>query len=342
MTISKNIITRRQLLKTLGTTTAFLLLPTFPAPLMARKSKRKKKKNKSTVTEIYKGKRGTTIYLKLQKAPFPFKGEPYKDSTTIVFVPHHYRVLDNKVDTVVHFHGHNTTAIKAKKQHQLREQFNDSKQNGILVIPQGPVNAKDSCGGKLDKKDGLLDFLGDLRKTLQSKKISKQLGKARIPKKARIGMLCLSSHSGGYRVAAKCLKHGGFNVNEVWLFDSLYGEVETFKKWVVDRKKKAGKERHKIVSYHGGGRPQKNGNKLMKLLKKNGVDVLYEKKEGDLTRAQLTKARAVFIKTAINHRDLTHKYNNLRDCLFASVLKRRLKSKWFKDKHKKRKLEKRK
>lgn len=287
------------------------------------------------VEDIEAGKRGTTITLSLTQSMFPAPGARWRDPTTLVFVPAHYRVLDDqRVDTVVHFHGHNTTAADAMKKHHLREQLVDSRQNAILVLPQGPVRAVDSSGGKLDRPGGFARFLGELRGALQRSEVGKALGEARIPGGARIGTVCVSAHSGGFGVTARCLKHGGFDVNEVYLFDALYGEVPTYLEWVLARRSQSGaRERHKLISYYGGGKPRSNSLALIESLEQAGVPVLHEEKEGQLSRAEITKGRAVFIRTAIDHSRLTYQSNALRDCLHASSLRRRLASDWFADKH---------
>ncbi len=286
------------------------------------------------VEDIEAGRRGTTLTLSLPASMFPAPGSKWRDPTTLVFVPSHYRVLDDqKVDAVVHFHGHNTTAADAMKKHQLREQLDDSRQNAILVMPQGPVRAVDSSGGKLDRPGGFARFLGEVRGALQRREVSTALGAAQIPGGARIGAVCVSAHSGGFGVTARCLKHGGFDVNEVYLFDALYGEVAAYLEWVLARRGQSGaRERHKLISYYGAGKPRTNSLALIKSLEAAGVDVLHEEKEGQLSRAEITKGRAVFIRTSIDHSRLTYQSNALRDCLHASSLKRRLASDWFADK----------
>lgn len=289
---------------------------------------------KLVVEDIEAGKRGTTITLSLAHAMFPAPGSKWTDATTRVFVPSHFRVLaDQRVDAVIHFHGHKTTALAAMKKHQLREQLDDSRQNAILVLPQGPVNAVDSSGGKLDKPDGLARFLAELRGALQRPEIARALGPAHVPAAARIGMVCVSAHSGGFGVTARCLKHGGHDISEVYLFDALYGEVAAYLEWVLERRDRtAARERHKLVSYYAGGKPKTNSLALIEQLRARKIAVLHEQREGQLSRAELTKARAVFIGTAIDHSRLTYQSNALRDCLFASGLHRRLESDWFRAK----------
>ena len=298
---------------------------------------------RARVTRMSRGKRGTTIYLELRHGPFPCPGKPYKDSTTIVFVPHHYRVMDDyALDVLVHFHGHNTTAARAMERHQLREQFHDSKQNALLVMPQGPINAASSSGGKLERPGGLERFLAEVRRALQQRRVARRLGRAHIPRRARVSKLCLSAHSGGYHVVARCLKHGGYNVNEVFLFDALYGDVRFFRDWVLERKGKKGDERHKLVSFYNTHSRVRQGNmRLLREFSRAKIKCLHETKEGTLPREEFTRGRVIFIKTRVSHNGLTHRHNNLRDCLFASCFTRRLRSRWFDKKGRARKIDKR-
>ncbi|MBL9100205.1 MAG: hypothetical protein JNL82_04550 [Myxococcales bacterium] len=293
------------------------------------------------VQAIDQGRRGTTITLALEHGMFPAPGKRYQDATTLVFVPGHFRVMDDqKVDAVVHFHGHRTTAGEAMVRHQLREQLDDSRQNAILVMPQGPVRRSDSSGGNLDKPGGFQKFLGEVRSALQGPAVAEALGPSRLPHAARIGMVCVSAHSGGFGVTARCIKHGGFNIAEVYLFDALYGEVAAFADWVGERRDQQGAERHKLVCYYTGGKVRSNSLTLLRELRRQGIDALHEEREGQLSRAQITRARAVFIKTR-DHMRVTYKSNSLRDCLYASGLKRRLESDWFANKDEQRAIERR-
>ena len=298
---------------------------------------------KSRVVDVERGKTGVTLKLELEEGPYPGPGGPWTDPTTWVYVPHHFRALGNRIDAVLHFHGHGSIAYDSMKLHQLREQLNDSRQNAILIVPQGPIRAKSSRFGKLDHKRGLLSFLTDLRKTLQTRPARRALRDARIRGSTRIGMLCLSAHSGGYYAASRCAAVGGYDVNEIWLFDSLYGEVDTYRDWIAARRRtRKMRKRHKLVSYYAGGKVASANKALMRELDKLKIDYIHGKegkKRGELTRAQITRARAVFIQSRLSHGGVTHDLNNLRDCLYASCLKRRLKSDWFKDKNKQRRLE---
>jgi hypothetical protein len=279
---------------------------------------------------------GTTLYFALDQAPFPCPGQPYHDKTVVVFMPRHYRLPRNqRLDLVLHFHGHYNSAANAVREMQLREQLVDSRQNALLVAPQGPLNAQDSGGGKLEKDLGLLKFLTEVRQELQSPAASKALGQQAVPRSARVGRLIISAHSGGYKVTAACLEKGGFDVSEVYLFDALYAESDVFRDWVLARAGQKKLPRHKLVSYYtdNGGTLAQN-RALLAELRRRGVRALHEEKEGTLTRDQLTHGAAIFIHTGQQHSGSTWRSNGLRDCLYASCLERHLKSDWFDERKK--------
>ncbi|MCA9516551.1 MAG: hypothetical protein KC635_16535 [Myxococcales bacterium] len=289
-------------------------------------------KDKPKLRDCYDGRRGKTLYLDLDSAPFPDGKSRYKDPTVIVFVPDYFRVHDDmRVDTIVHFHGYRDTADAAMKRHQLREQLYDSKQNAIIVFPQGAVNARDPDFGKLDKPGGYLAFLTELRKTLQTPTIQAKLGASGIPGRARIGKTVLSAHSGGFLAVANCVEHGGYDVNEVYLFDALYGRAEVFADWVAATyfQKGSALEKRKIVSYYSDAPTVAESKRLMRMFDKLGIEYAHEQHEGTISRRTLSQSRAIFIKTDVSHQGVTYRNNALRDCLYASGLKRYLRSEWF-------------
>jgi hypothetical protein len=277
--------------------------------------------------------RGITLAVDLDNAPFPAPGAPYQDRTVFVFIPEYFPPpRDGKVSMVVHFHGHNTTAERAMAAHELREQLYDSKQNAILVVPQGPVFAPDSSCGKLETPGGLARMLSELIGA----------GAARLGPDPRVGTVCLSAHSGGYHAAAMSIRHGGVAVNEVYLFDALYAEQDTFRDWVIAGMGRPMRQRHKLVSYYGAGASTESESQhLLQALERAGVRCAFEKVEGTLSREELTLSEAVFIRTSLSHNGVTHELNALRDCLYASGLRRRLRTAWFDAKDRARTLERR-
>ncbi len=271
---------------------------------------------------------GTTFDLSLQHAPFPSPAGVYTDDTVLAFVPKHYRLPKSRgVDVVVHFHGHTTTAKTAIVQHKLREQLRESRQNAVLVVPQGPVNAADGDFGKLMARGGLDRMLTELRAVLATTKASDALGDASLDGADRGGRKLLSAHSGGYRATAACLRDEKADVREVFLFDALYDEVETFRDWIA-----AAPKRRKIIAYYVGGKPRELSLRLASELEAKGVEVHRESNGTRLSRAELTRGRAVFLEGHATHGTAPFEEHALRDCLFASCLRGRGSEKWFADK----------
>ena len=305
----------------------------LPAPALAAGSR---------VARLVTDARGITATLELEHAPFPASSAGYTDPTVLVFIPHHHRVArDSSVSTVVHFHGHNSTAERAMVAHQLREQLFESKQNAILVVPQLALNAADSAAGKLEVPGGFARMLECALRTLDVAAVRAAAGHAALPPNASVGRVCVSAHSGGYHAAACALRVGGLAVQEAYLFDALYAEVDVFRDWVIAGHGKPMSARHKLVSYFTAGRTEGNTNALFAELERSGVICAHEQIEGTLSREELTRAEAVSIRTQLAHGSVTSELNNLRDCLYASALRRNLRSSWFEAKHGARPLERR-
>lgn len=273
---------------------------------------------------------GTTVTLELEHAPFPAAGFGYRDATVIAFVPRHFRpARDGSVSVIVHFHGHSTTAERAMNAHQLREQLFDSKQNAILLVPEIAVMAPDSAAGKLETPGAFERLVADALRTLDTRDARAALGPATMPGGATIGRVIVSAHSGGYHAAALALKHGGVPVREAYLFDALYADVDVFRDWVIAGRGKPMSARHKLVSYFTAGTTENNTKKMFAELAQAGVGVATENVEGTLSREELTHAEAVSIRTSLAHGKVTSELNGLRDCLYASALRRNLRTSWF-------------
>ena len=274
--------------------------------------------------------RGTTLALGLEHAPFPAPGAGYRDDTVHVFVPAHYRWrAEDGVAALVHFHGHNTTAERAMVAHQLREQLADSRQNALLVVPQLAVMSADSSCGKLETPGGLARLLTEAI-AAAARAGGTTLGDTAFAPDARLGTVCLSAHSGGYHAAAACLRAGGVDVRETYLFDALYSDLDVFRDWVLERHGEPLHRRHKLVSYFTEGGTTESLNAALRAeLDHRGVLCAHEMQEGELSRHDLSHAEAVFVRTGLWHSAVTWETNALRDVLFASALPRHLPTTWF-------------
>lgn len=290
----------------------------------------------SRIVNVSSDPRGVNFTMELPDAPNAAA------PTVLVFVPRHHRpATTGNVGFIVHFHGHNTTAERAIAAHQLREQLDDSKQNAILVVPQLAVMAPDSSAGRLETPGTFDKMLHAVLAVLDTHAARRELGTSATPVNATIGRVVVSAHSGGYHAAATVLRTGGTPIQEVFLFDALYAETEVFKDWVVKGRGKPMGQRHKLISYFTAGTTENNTNALMTQLEQAGVSVAREQIEGTLSREDLTHAEAVSIRTQLTHGTVTSELNSLRDCLYASALRRTLRTSWFDAKHGARPLERR-
>ncbi|HEV2318749.1 MAG TPA: D-alanyl-D-alanine carboxypeptidase, partial [Verrucomicrobiae bacterium] len=183
---------------------------------------------------------GQCLLVHLHTAPFPDSSRAdghwyhnqfysaqfhYSDNSVAIFIPKHFRIAD-KVDFLVHFHGWRHTVAGTLAQYHLIDQLVASHKNVILVVPQGAFNAPDSGDGKLEDTNGFARFMDDVVATVKN---SGALDHSNFD----IGNIILSGHSGGYKVIASIVDHGGLSdkIKEVWLFDALYAGRENFVAW---------------------------------------------------------------------------------------------------------------
>lgn len=274
--------------------------------------------------------RGVTVTMELATAPFPAPGAWYRDATVVAFVPKHHRpARDGGVGVVVHFHGHNSNVERAMAAHQLREQLFDSKQNAILIVPEIAVNAPDSAAGKLETPGAFQRMIEDALRTLDLEPARTALGPTAPGPNAFASRVSVAAHSGGYHPAASAVRVGGARVQDVFLFDALYADVDVFRDWVIAGRGKPMGTRHKLVSYFTAGTTEANTRRLFAELEAAGVACAHENVEGTLSREELTRAEAVSIRTQLTHGAVTSELNGLRDCLYASAQRRHLRSSWF-------------
>ncbi|MEA2709378.1 MAG: hypothetical protein QOF78_1979 [Phycisphaerales bacterium] len=246
---------------------------------------------------------GQLILRPFKSAPYPhesrdagFKGKTkefprdphYTDSTVGIFIPAHYVArADDAVHFVMYFHGHGNNVAKTLAEYKMPQRFSAAKINAILIIPQGPRDAPDSGGGKLELDRGAFATLITHVQTflLDQRKIRAK----------QVGNVALAAHSGGYKVAAAVLDHGGMaeHVTDALLFDSAYGSLEWFSAWC------AAERSHRLVSIFTEHLADEN-EQLMALLDKAGVP--YARlDESKLTDDQLRARQPIFMPTTAGH-----------------------------------------
>jgi len=268
---------------------------------------------------------GELIVTQFASAPFPhFKRaeghkyknqvyparEHYSDNTVAIFIPKGYRET-GKIDFVIHFHGWKNTIEGVLEQFKLVEQLVNSGRNAVLVVPQGPRNAPDSFGGKLEEPGGFQRFMNEVEKTLQQMPALKK-------KQFTIGQIVLSGHSGGYQVISSIVTCGGLtdSVREVWLFDALYAQTDKFLAW-------ADKQHGRLLDIyteHGGTKAESE--QLMAVLQQRGAK-FFSGKESEAKVADLEANKLVFIFSDLAHNDVVDKHQTFRDFLETSCLEKR-------------------
>ncbi len=267
--------------------------------------------------ESEKIKTGRVVYPKLASAPFPhpkrekgytfrgthFPAEPhYTDSTVAVFIPEGFEPK-NRVDLVFYFHGWYTSVQKAPKEYKLYPQFAESGLNALLVLPEGPKNAADSFGGKLESPDGFSRLAGEVIELLEEHKIIK---------KPRLGSVVLAGHSGGYRVISHILSKGGLNgrIEGVLLFDALFDNAEMYAEWIFS-------ERGRFAAvYTEGGTTEGHTHELMKLLDGQNIDyrVLPDDPAVDLGKLD---EKTLFIRSPYDHYGVLYKAGQFKRLLLS-------------------------
>jgi hypothetical protein len=250
---------------------------------------------------------GQLLLRKFDAAPFPhrsrkdgfstqsttYPADPhYTDATIGIFIPAQFKP-GPVTDFVVHFHGHINHVDNVVRQFDLPRQMRTSGVNAMLIIPQGPRDAADSGGGKVEEPGGFERMIDQVAGFL------KESGK--IPT-TRVGRITLSAHSGGYRAASFVLRVGGLrdHITDVLLFDASYGQLDGF----ADFCKLGGGRR--LISLFTEHLADENV-ELMAMLQKRGV-AFSVAMEADLKPAMLAGRAALFIHTTdLGHNDVVSK-----------------------------------
>jgi len=231
----------------------------------------------------------------------------YSDSTVAIFIPKGFRETA-RVDVVVHFHGWGNSVEGALRQFKLIEQFVKSGRNAILVVPEGPKNASDSGGGKLEDSGGFKHFTDELTATLRAKA-------GFTTKDLTLGHVILSGHSGGYKVIAAILDRGGLpdKVREVWLFDALYAETDKFLAWWD-------KQHGRLLNiYTENGGTKDDTEALMESLKRRGTPFLA-KEDAQVTPEELKSGKLVFLHTDLGHNEVLEERRTFQSFAETSCL----------------------
>jgi len=263
---------------------------------------------------------GTLYHFELKNAPFPdaerdsgyvyrdkhySKTEHYNDSTALVFIPK-YLNINCETDIVVYFHGWNNNVDSVLTKFKLIEQFYASRREAILVMPEGPKNAPDSFGGKLEETGRFKLFIDEVLQAF-NKTNDKSLISGNNNATLTNKNITLAGHSGAYRVIAYILMRGGLSekINEVFLFDGLYADVEKYSYWLDHYKGRF------INIYTPNGGTKRESENLMESL--TAWRIPYTFIDGDeFTNEELQENKIIFIASQLKHNEVISTKNQFK------------------------------
>lgn len=178
---------------------------------------------------------GMSAFVELPSAPYPTSGGSWTDPTVWIRIP---GGLTAPFASVTHLHGHNAVLADMLASKHLPELFAAAGRDAIVVVPQGPVNAVSGDFGKLMDPGGHQALIRDVIA------LGYREGLVAIPQSSGV---VLTSHSGGYLATAAIVEDGGLPVDEVHLYDSLYGQSATYEAFA----RSGGVLRSSYTSYGG-------------------------------------------------------------------------------------------
>jgi len=268
---------------------------------------------------------GTLILTQFNSAPFPHPSRAegrkyqdkfypaekhYSDSTVALFIPKGFRE-NGRVDFIVHFHGWRNTVPGTLQQFRLIEQLVASGKNAVLIVPEGPRNAPDSAGGKLEDREGFNRFIDEAIATLKQREV--------FNKDFVLGDIILSGHSGGYLVMSAIVDRGGLtpHIKEVWLFDALYAQGDKFLAWSEN----PGGRLVNIFTDNGGTKARTE--EMIATLKGQNKPTLLSTDETVLG-AELQTNQFIFLHTDMTHNEVVAERRTFQRFLETSCLSLRL------------------
>ena len=229
---------------------------------------------------------------------FDFK-DHYNDSSVMIYVPQKFN-LNKTLELFVWFHGWNNNIDSANSFYQLTDQFELSGRNAIFIFPEGPKNAPDSYGGKLERPEMFALFINDLLKKLEDLKY--------LPKKKQLSIndcsISLAGHSGAYRVISKIIQYN--KIDELILFDAMYGGNEAFLQWISEN------NNHRFIHiYTKDGGTFDNTHLIMQQLKDSLKVNFNMLNENEVNGRILKSANRFFIYSDKEHNEVINNNFNL-------------------------------
>jgi hypothetical protein len=216
----------------------------------------------------------------------------YTDSSVLIYVPKSFQ-YNGKVNLVFWFHGWGNSIDSAVKQYQLLQQFDASARNAIFVFPEGPKNAPDSYGGKLEQPQVFQELVKEVGQKLYEQMIIR-------PKinYSDMGLydISLAGHSGAYRVISRIINKTP--VNEVILFDAMYGGNDAYLEWLSVPE-------HRFINiYTKDGGTFDNSHLIMKQLTDSLHVPMISLNEDDVTEKILHDNNKLFMFSSKGHNEV--------------------------------------
>lgn len=234
--------------------------------------------------------------------------EHYNDSSVMLIVPTQLK-KEKRVDLVFWFHGWRNNIDTAAEFYGLTRQFIASHRNAVLVLAETAKNSPDSYGGKLEQPGVFKELVQDVMNELKNKNL--------VDHKTKPGNIILAGHSGAFRVIAYILQNGEMPVQEVFLFDALYGQLDKYSDWFVPDRS------HHFVHWftnHGGGTDEMS-DILMQTLKANQTDFLLTQ-ELTIQPADIKNNRVLFVHSLREHNVIINDPDNFQLLLENSFVLR--------------------
>lgn len=221
----------------------------------------------------------------------------YTDSSVLIIVPKNLNAGKN-IDLIFWFHGWGNNIDTAASHFELIKQFAESRLNAALVLAETAKDAPDSYGGKLERSNVFKELVADIMQKLKKEK--------KVSKKCEAGKIVLAGHSGAYRVMAFILANGNLPVQEVILFDALYGQTDKYINWINSD------STHRFINIYtdGGGTDEESKKMAIQLLiNKMNADTIEEKQ---LRPQLILSQKIIFIHSLHQHNEIINKPDNFK------------------------------
>jgi predicted esterase len=216
----------------------------------------------------------------------------YNDSSVLIYVPKGFTPKE-KINLVFWFHGWGNSIDSAIGQYQLLQQFDASARNAVFVFPEGPKNAPDSYGGKLEQPQVFQQLVREVGQKLYEGMV--------IRTKTDYNNLdlydiTLAGHSGAYRVISRIINKTP--VSEVVLFDAMYGGNDAYLQWLSVPE-------HRFINiYTKDGGTFDNSHLIMKQLTDSLRMPMISVNEDDVSEKLLRDNNKLFMFSSKGHNEV--------------------------------------